>query len=111
MEIFAKCFMVIILILYLCATDEGNTDETAKHSDEEDDLKEKDKEAPAKAMNALENGLKAISTVKTAADIEKERKKRLLGICVDGFLFAIQKRNRLQDPKNPRHRWFRWKDR
>ena len=29
---------------------------------------------------------------------------------MEAFFFVIQKRNRLQDPKTPRNRWFRWKD-
>lgn len=55
-------------------------------------------------------GIKGAIQVKTSEDKEKERRKKLMLQGVEAFLFVIRKRNRLQDPKNPRHRWFRWKD-
>ena len=61
--------------------------------------------------NGLENGIKGAIKEKTSEDIEKERKKKLMQMGCEAFMFTIRKRNRLQDPKNPRHRWFRWKDR
>ena len=54
----------------------------------------------------------ALNKAKLAARPQaKDRNRKLLEMGVSGFVFAIAKRNRLQNPKTPRNRWFRWKDR
>ena len=54
----------------------------------------------------------ALNKAKLAAKPQaKDRNRKLLELGVSGFVYAIAKRNRLQNPKTPRNRWFRWKDR
>ena len=62
-------------------------------------------------MAGIQGGIKGVLSAQKFADTPKDRKQRLLEMGVQGFLFSVQKRNRLMDPKTPRNRWFRWKDR
>ena len=57
------------------------------------------------------NNPKLVDIVDMADNTSKDRNRNLLQQGVSGFLSAIAKRNRLQNPKTPRNRWFRWKDR
>ena len=87
--------------------DDGEPDIEQQPEDDDSKGESKRKITP----NGLENGIKGAIKEKTSEDIEKERKKKLMMLGCEAFMFTIRKRNRLQDPKNPRHRWFRWKDR
>ena len=86
---------------------ESSEDEEEQKAKEEEQ-KKKDTKAKKSTTSGLENGIKGVTKDTDAAN---ERKKRLKTMGMDAFLFVIQKRNRLQDPKTPRNRWFRWKDR
>ena len=97
----------ILLIFSAELLDNGGPD--VEQQPEEDDSKSESKRKIT--PNGHENGIKGAIKEKTSEDIEKERKKQLMMLGCEAFLFTIRKRNRLQDPKNPRHRWFRWKDR
>lgn len=57
------------------------------------------------------NNPKLVDVVEMVGNTSKDRNRSLLEQGVSGFLSAIKKRNRLQNPKTPRNRWFRWKDR
>ena len=86
---------------------ESSEDEEEQKAKEEEE-KKKDTKTKKSTTSGLENGIKGVTKDTDAAN---ERKKRLKTMGMEAFLFVIQKRNRLQDPKTPRHRWFRWKDR
>ena len=86
---------------------ESSEDEEEQKAKEEEE-KKKDTKTKKSTTSGLENGIKGVTKDTDAAN---ERKKRLKTMGMDAFLFVIQKRNRLQDPKTPRNRWFRWKDR
>ena len=86
---------------------ESSDDEEEQKAKEEEE-KKKDTKTKKSTTSGLENGIKGVTKDTDAAN---ERKKRLKTMGMEAFLFVIQKRNRLQDPKTPRHRWFRWKDR
>ena len=66
-------------------------------------------ESKAKSSVGM-GGMKGVLSAQKFADTPKDKKQRLLQLGVSGFLYAVEKRNRLQDPKTPRNRWFRWKD-
>ena len=86
---------------------ESSEDEEEQKAKEEEE-KKKDTKTKKSTTSGLENGIKGVTKDTDAAN---ERKKRLKTMGMDAFLFVIHKRNRLQDPKTPRNRWFRWKDR
>ena len=54
---------------------------------------------------------RALNKSRLALNMPKDRNQKLLQQGIGGFFHAIQKRNRLQNPKTPRNRWFLWKDR
>ena len=81
-------------------------EETKKKEEEEKKSKEK-----VKPITDLKAGVASILGTSKLVSNPKDRKKRLLEMGRDGFMHAIQKRNRLANPKTPRNRWFRWKDR
>ena len=98
----------MILSIYNWFVDGDGNDDEKNDSEDEEEKEKKEKEEKAKASKkGLENG---IPKDKKAVDLDKDRKKKLMIMGMEAFFFVIQKRNRLQDPKTPRNRWFRWKD-
>ena len=91
--------------------DNGQAENEPQTADEENETNKKNEAQRKVTPNGLENGIKGAIQEKTSEEKEKERKKKLMMQGCEAFMFVIRKRNRLQDPKTPRHRWFRWKDR